>query len=185
MRVCNLVCIPRVHNKMERLPDGSRGRTPRSPWAAGGWWRTGTRGGKQSDAKRNQYESLLRPLWSYTLNDRTDGWEVRWIHFALNRMGYFIWFDSFYDKDAVMERPWLCRCGRWRGRCGGCCSGWGPSSRPACCEWSLEGECVSVWMKNTRGRNRQSIRALIHEWDDRHETSNTMKLDWTDTYKHR
>lgn len=122
---------------------------------------------------------------THWMTGRTDGWEVRWIHFALNRMGYFIWFDSFYDKDAVMERPWLCRCGRWRGRCGGCCSGWGPSSRPACCEWSLEGECVSVWMKNTRGRNRQSIRALIHEWDDRHETSNTMKLDWTDTYKHR
>ncbi len=54
--------------------------------------------------------------------------------------------DDTHLKEAYMKGflPWRGRPWRWRGRCVWHWTGWDLLSRPACCEWSLEGDCVSA-----------------------------------------
>ena len=40
--------------------------------------------------------------------------------------------------------PWRGPCESWRGRYAARWPGWGPTRPQACCEWLLEGECVSA-----------------------------------------
>lgn len=47
----NLVCIPRVRSRKERLQDGSLEQTLHSPWAAAGTWRTETPDGRWPDTE--------------------------------------------------------------------------------------------------------------------------------------